>query len=57
MGIGSDFITLLQMLETRGELPTEKSVVGIGAQQLARTFLEAHEAAIELAEALGVSTP
>jgi O-methyltransferase len=57
MGLGPVVIELLQTLQSHGELPAERSIVEIGAQQIARSFLEAREEATRLAASLGINTP
>jgi hypothetical protein len=57
MGLGPVVIELLQTLQSHGELPAERSIVEIGAQQIARSFLEAREEASRLAASLGVNAP
>lgn len=57
MGLGSDVIQLLFALREQGALPTEKSVIEIGAQQLANNFLESRNELALLGLQFGVTEP
>jgi hypothetical protein len=57
MGIGSDLIQALHQLKTSDELPPERSVMEIGAQQLAHSFLSSSGELERLAALFGVTRP
>jgi hypothetical protein len=57
MGIGSDALEILIQLKDRGYLANHISVVEIGAQQLANSFLEASDLVSEVGRRFGVHQP
>src|SRR5262245_4179693 len=57
MGIGSDTIELLIRLQTGGLLPRQASIIEIGAQQLATSFLQATDRQKELAKLFEAAEP
>src|SRR4051812_37254305 len=54
MGIGSDAIELLIRLRTSRLLPRRCSVMEIGAQQLANSFLESTDSLVRLGQLFGI---
>lgn len=57
MGLGSDVIGLLSSLKEKGALPSKKSVMEIGAQQLANSFLDSKEELVRLGLLFGATKP
>jgi hypothetical protein len=57
MGLGVDAIHLINALKQMGYFNGERSVVEIGAQQLADSFLTASDVLDEAAQLFGASTP
>ena len=56
MGIGVDIVDLLSWLKRERHLPDRSSLMEIGAQQLANSFLRAGPAIAELGRLFGVQS-
>jgi hypothetical protein len=57
MALGAEVIELLGQLKRQGYLDEAPSIVEVGAQQLANSFLESREAIARTARLFGVETP
>jgi hypothetical protein len=55
MGLGSDAIELLIRLRQEGHVPLRGSVIEIGAQQLANSFLTSRDRIVAAGELFGAS--